>query len=361
MYLTRAQLFGVSPFGTMDAPFCDPDGEPRMVTVVHGAGGVGKTALLRVISSTRPGHAVALLGRAMPGATAPAQAMCHWHLGDDDAERPHPLVISTPNMRPHGDEESSLLQRREQSMFDKQAKERGGFVFEVIPASRWYSPQAVSLHAPLRTVAHYDVKASSNFDDAARSESTRDTKLAIAYAEVSSAVAPKTQKDRNRLRETSSRPWDTRLLGNAMRDTIGAVLDLVDHAYEGVDPVSLEPSFITPEGDVCIFDRLPHHVRHLLTIASAPIRTLWAAYPGQDPRTSPGVVAIDELDLHQPPGVARELITTLREALPRVQWIATTSSDEVAASVDASALLSLRRLPDDATVALFEGRSARLH
>jgi hypothetical protein len=361
MYLTRAQLFGVSPFGTLDVPFCDADGEPRMVTVVHGAGGVGKTTLLRVLSSTRPGHAVALLGRAMTGAKAPAQAMCHWHLGDDDPERPHPLVVCTPNMRPHGDEESSLLQRREQAMFDKQAKERGGFVFTVIPAGRWYSPQAVSLHAPLRTAAHYDVKASSTFDDASRSESTRDTKLAIAYAVVSAAVAPKTQRERNRLRETSTRPWDTRLLGNAMRDTIGAVLDLVGYQFDGVDPVSLEPSFTTPSGNISIFDRLPTHVRHLLSIAAMPVRTLWAAYPGQDPRMSPGVVAIDALDLHQPPEVASELLSTLRAALPRVQWIATTASAEVAAAVDAAALLSLRRLPEEDTVELFEGVSGQLH
>ena len=116
MYLTRAQLFGVTPFDTLDVPFCDVDGEPRMVTVIHGAGGVGKTTLLRVLSSTRPGHAVALLGRSMPGATAPAQAMCHWQLGEDDPQRPHPLVVCTPNMRTRGpDEETSALQRREQA------------------------------------------------------------------------------------------------------------------------------------------------------------------------------------------------------------------------------------------------------
>ena len=264
-------------------------------------------------------------------------------------------------MRPHGDEEGSLLRRREQSLFDKRAKERGGFVFCVLPASRWFSPQAVSLHAPLRTVAHYDVKASSNFDDASRCESTRDTKLALAYAEFSAAMAPKTQRERNRLRETSSRPWDTRLLGHAMRDTVGAVLDLVGYGYDGVDPVSLEPSFTTPSGNVCIFDRLPNHVRHLLTIAAMPIRTLWAAYPGQDPRTSAGVVAIDELDLHQPADVAADLVSTLRETLPRVQWIFTTNSPEVAASVDASAVLALRRLPEQDSVELFAGRSAQLH
>lgn len=363
MYLTRAQLLGVSPFGTLDVPFCDIDGEPRMVTVVHGAGGVGKTTLLRVLSSTRPGHAAPLLGRSMPGATTPAQAMCHWQLGDDDPERPHPLLVCTPNMRSRGadDDDDAALQRKEQTMFDKQAKERGGFVFTVIPSARWYSPQAVSLHAPLRTVAHYDVKTSSTFDDAARSESTRDTKLAIAYAEVSSALAPSTQRERNRLRESSTRPWDTRLLGNAMRDAIGAVLDLVGYTYDGVDPVSLEPSFTTPAGSICIFDRLPNHVRHLLTIATIPVRTLWAAYPGQDPRTSAGVVAIDEVDLHQPPEVARELMSTLRATLPRVQWIVTTANAELAAATDAEALLSLRRMPEEETVALFEGATAQLH
>lgn len=361
MYLTRAELIGVSPFGSIDVPFCDVDGEPRMATVVHGGGGTGKTTLLRVLASTRPGHTIALLGRAMPGATVSAQAMCHWQLGDDEPERPHPLVVCTPNMRSHGDDDAALLRRREQALFDKRAKDQGGFVFSVVPAGRWFSPQAVSLHAPLRTVAHYDVKATSSFDDASRCESTRDTKLALAYAEVSAAMAPKTQRDRNRLRETSARPWDTRLLGNAMRDVVGGVLDLVGYGYEGVDPVSLEPSFTTPAGGVCIFDRLPNHVRHLLAIASMPVRTLWAAYPGQDPRTASGVVAIDEVALHQPPDVAGEIVGTLRETLPRVQWIFTTSSPDVASSVDASAVLALRRLPEQESVELFAGRAAQLH
>ncbi len=361
MYLTRAELFGVTPFGTMELSFCDPDGEPRMVTVVHGGGGVGKTTLLRVLAATRPGHAVALLGRSMPAASSPAHAMCHWSLGDDEPERPHPLVVCTPNVRPHGDEEASLLRRREQSLFDKRAKDKGGFVFAAVPAARWFSPQAVSLHAPLRTVAHYDVKATVNFDDASRCESTRDTKLALAYAAVSASLAPKTQKERNRLRETSTRPWDTRLLGNAMREIVGAALDLTGYTYEGVDPVSLEPSFVTPAGSVCIFDRLPHGIRHLIAIAVLPVRTLWAAYPGQDPRTAQGVIAVDELELHQSSEVAAGLIAALREALPRVQWVFTTSSAEVAASVDASAVLALRRMPEHGNVELFAGPSAQLH
>src|SRR5688500_11455386 len=130
MYLSHAELFGVAPFGHITFPFRGADAEPRMVTVVHGAGGVGKTALLQILSCTRPGHATALLGRNMPDAVAPAHAVCEWVLDDDDRQRPHPLTIVTPNVPPPREEdEASLLRRREQALFDRRAKERGGFVF----------------------------------------------------------------------------------------------------------------------------------------------------------------------------------------------------------------------------------------
>jgi hypothetical protein len=50
MYLSHAELFGVAPFGHIAFPFRGADAEPRMVTVVHGTGGVGKTALLQILS-----------------------------------------------------------------------------------------------------------------------------------------------------------------------------------------------------------------------------------------------------------------------------------------------------------------------
>jgi predicted ATP-binding protein involved in virulence len=96
-------------------------------------------------------------------------------------------------------------------------------------------------------------------------------------------------------------------------------------------------------------------------MAALTVRTLWAAYPGNDPRTSEGVVAIDDVDLYQDMAVQEKIATVLRTALPRVQWLLTTSSPIVASSCDAREILTLRRLPGDERVELFRDEQARTH
>jgi hypothetical protein len=332
-----------------------------MVTVVHGGGGVGKTALLQVLATTRPGHAAALLHRGVPKGAPQPHAICEWSLGADDESRPHPLVVTTPNARAPGNDESSLLHRREQALFDRMAKERGGFVFLTLSGARWFSKQPVALHAPRRTVANYDVRSTANFDDAAHSDLTRDTKQALAYAGISSSLAPSDQRSRVRWRERSGNDTDTRLLGRAMHELVDAMARLSGFRYEGIDPVSLEPTFSTPGDTLLTFERLPKRARHLVAFAALPIRTLWAAYPGRDPRMAEGVVAIDEVDLHQDEAVAERIVGTLRAGLPHVQWIVTTTSAAVAASVEDHEVLALRRLPEDEAVELFLGQQARTH
>lgn len=157
MYLVDAELWGIAPFGHIELSFGGVDDEPRMVTVVLGTGGVGKTALLYSLATTRPGHAVVPTGRTSIGPEVPAHALCRWVLGDDDPTRPHPLAVSTPNLRPPEEpEHTAVMRRREQALFDKQARANGGFVFLTISSARWFSRQAVTLTAPLRTVARYD-------------------------------------------------------------------------------------------------------------------------------------------------------------------------------------------------------------
>lgn len=360
VYLLGAHVVAMAPFGECEFPFRTSEGEPRLVTVVHGGGGVGKTSLLQVLAHARPGHAAVLLGRTMPGSEVPAHAVCEWALGDDDPERPHPLTVMTPNVR-LADDDAAALRRREQALFDRHAKERGGFVFLSISAARWFSRQPVSLHAPARTVTNYDVRATASFDDAAHSDLTRETKQALAYAGISAALAPSTQRERNALRDRPGKNVDTRLLGSAMHETVLALVRLANFGYQGIDPITLEPTFITPGGRRTLFERLPTRVRHLVALAALPVRTLWAAYPGKDPRTSEGVVAIDEIDLHLDDAVAERIVSVLRHALPRVQWIVTTSSTVVAGSVDSREVLALRRLPEEEHVELFLGAQARTH
>ncbi len=355
MYLLRAQLEQVPPFGTIELPFADEDGRARPLTVVHGAGGVGKTVLLAVLGATRPGNATVLFGGSQ--GTVPI-ATCEWQLGHDDPERPHPLVIATPVQPRAGEDELAAMRRREQALFERRAKD-GGFVFLTFPTIRWFSRQPVAIHAPTRTVAHYDVRSTVNLDDAQRADLTRDTKTALVYAAVASALTPTVQRERNAQRERS--PLDMRLFGAAMREVVDSIVQLAGFSYVGVDPISLEPVFESAGNRRVPFDGLPTRGRHLVAIAALSVRTLWAAYPGTDPRVSEAVIAVDDIDLYQDAHVQERIAGALRLALPAVQWILTTSSPIVAGACAAHEILTLRRLPDDERVELFVDAQAQTH
>jgi hypothetical protein len=349
MQLARARLVGIPPFSDTCFPFCEDDGRPRPVTVVHGGGGMGKTTLLSAIVGTRPGNAVPR--PRISTEDPPPHAICEWALGDDDPGRPHPLRVISPNVKLRADDDEDVaLQRREQALFDQRAK-IGGFVCVAISATRWFSRQPLALNAPARTLARHDIRSMAVLDDTNRSDLGRETKQALAYAAISSSLAD--EED-----ETGA---DQRMLGDAMLHAVNELVRPAGLSYVGLDARSLEPTFVSPTGSVVPFDGLPTRARHLVAFAALPTRALWAAYPGSDPREAEGVVVIDEVDLRQDPGIQASLVAMLRAALPRVQWIVTTTSPTIAASCDAREVLALRKLPDEEGIELFVGDQALTH
>jgi hypothetical protein len=354
MYLLRAELHGIGPFDHLTLSFTDEHDQPRRLSVIHGGGGVGKTSLLSAIASSRPGHATVQQPRpdqvrASDGAPV-AWAAADWLLGQDDPERPHPLRVASPNVKLGGPDDQELTRRREQALFDRVAAE-GGFAFLSIAATRWFSRQPIGISAPSRGVARYDVKQPAGLDDASRSDLSRDTKQALAYAEIGSALADK-------------RPPDAELrldaLGPAMLKVVSSLVSLTGFGYLGLDALSWEPMFRAADGSRIAFDALPTRSRHLVAFGALTVRTLWAAYPDRDPRLAEGVVLIDEVDLHQDAAVAVRLPAALREALPSVQWIITTSSPLLAAGAAAGEVLALRA-GSEGRVELHAGPSATTH
>ena len=242
------------------------------------------------------------------------------------------------------------MRRREQALFERVASD-GGFAFLFIPSTRWFSRQPLALSAPARSVARYDVRASSGgVDDATRSDLSRETKQALAYAAISAALAERG--------EQSKRRFD--LLDLAMHSAVDTLLKLSGFHYRGLDPLSFEPLFVG-QGRSVTFDALPTRARHLLAFAALSVRTLWAAYPERDPRESEGVIAIDDIDLHQDTQLQQSLCGALREALPEAQWILTGASPALAGAVDARSVLALRQLPEADGVRVFAGDQARTH
>jgi hypothetical protein len=342
--LCSLRIVGLPPFCDVEIPFSDESCTPRTVTVHFGGGGVGKTTVLGAIANTRPGYAVALPGQG----SQPPFVVTDWSLGIDDPTRPHILRVATPSAKLEADEQLEMVRRREQAHFDRVAKD-GGYVFIAIPSTRWFSRQPIAMAAPGKTVARYDVRAPVALDDASRTDVARETKQSLAYAAITAALS----RDRGGTAYVR--------LGDAMTRTVDTLVALTGFSYVGLDAGGLEPLFRSEDGQVLPFDALPTRARHLVAFGALTVRALWGAYPMRDPLEAEAVVGIDEIELQQDSAMLGSLLDCLRNTLPRVQWIVTTTSPAVAASAAEREVFALRRLPRAPEVQLFSGAEARVH
>jgi hypothetical protein len=321
---------------------------PRPLTVLFGGDGTGKTTILSAIALTRPGHALPPLphGREPRGDGEPAWASTAWILGEDDPERPHPLVVASPSAVLEGETpDGASARRREQAIFDRRAQTEGGFVFVAFSGARWFSRAANLLSVPERSIVRYDVRAPVSFDDPTRADLARETKQVLAYAAVARALAG------NRAEYTHLRHFDV-----ALREVVDVLLEPFGCAYAGTSPTTLEPEARDDRGRIVPFDALPRPARHLVAFGALTLRALFAAYPGSDdPREREGVVAVDDVEAQQDPAMLRTLPSLLRRALPNVQWILTTASTQLAMACTEGEVIALRRSGPAGSVEIGEG------
>jgi hypothetical protein len=332
-----ADLAEVEPGAEREASA--PPGPPRPVTVLFGADGTGKTSLLSALALTRPGHALpplpGSLREARVAGEAPPHVATEWLLGEDDPERPHPLVVASPSAILRGETaEQASIRRREQALFDRRAQTDGGHVFISFSGARWFSRVPNMLSVPERSILRYDVRQpNATFDDPTRADLTRDTKQVLAYATVASAVAA------GRAEFDHLARFDA-----ALREVVDVVLEPFDLTHAGVSPTSLEPQFRSGRGGIVSFDAIPRAARHLVAFVALPLRALFAAYPGSEsPREREGVVTVDDVESQQDPAVLRALVPLLRRALPNVQWLLTTASTQLALACESGDVVALRR------------------
>lgn len=341
MRLAAVRLHNVGPFADTSLGLLEPRDDddapvvPRPVTVVFGGGGTGKTTLLSAIATTRPGHALPPLvpGRPPPTPEQPSWVRTDWLLGEDDPERPHALVVTSPSAVLEGETaDAAAVRRREQALFDRRAQTDGGHVFVAFSGARWFSRTASLLTTPDRTLLRWDVRQAASFDDPTRADLTRETKQILAYAGIARALAGGRAEHEHLAR------FDA-----ALREVVDVLLEPFDARYEGVSPTTLEPELRGQGGRILGFESLPRAAKHLVAIGVVSARALFAGYPGaEDPRDAEGVVGVDDAETQQDPAFLRHLVPLLRRALPNVQWILTTSSPHLALACEAREVLALR-------------------
>jgi len=345
--LAQIRLSGSTAQEDLLLPLTDERGAPRRLVVLFGAEGVGKTAILTAIASTRPGHSVVQTAR--PG-VAPVFAVADWSLGDDDPKRPHPLRVLNPNARLEVERDDEVLaRRREQALFDRRATE-GGFAFITFSGARWFSRAPVLLTTPTRTLLRHDVRAPSSFDDATHADLTRETKQVLSYAGIAAALA----------RASGAEPGRFEAFESALHGVLSALLEGTGITFTGIDPARLEPMF-DAAGRLTDLDDLPRRARHRVAFGALALRALSAAYPDRDPREAEGVILLDDLEVQQDLASQGALPSLLRRALPRAQWIVTTSSPAVVAGCDAGAVMALRRMTEAGPVEVHQGAGAVMH
>lgn len=345
--LERLQVFGVGDFLDLDVSLVDEVGEVRRWVVFHGEGGTGKTTLASVLGATRPGRCTPM-GKHTE--ESPCYAAAEWRLGAEDPSRPHCLRVISPNAPRSGD--GAALQRKEQAVYERRALTGGGFAFVDLPADRLYGRGAWALSDPVRTVLRYDVRATSSSDTTSRLDLARQIKQTLAYASISAALVG----DRK-----GGDEGDPRRLETALGSVVELILGVTDYSFAGLNARSLEPTFIAPSGRRVPFDRLPSFAKDLLGMVVLPLRALWAAHPGVDPREAEGVVVVDDPERRLPTRVCEELPALLPAALAGVQWVMLTASSSIAASSPRGTVFALRRTGDAEAVQLFRDELALTH
>lgn len=369
MFLDRLVLTHAGPFEHLDldlrggasslgggqqVPWPLADASRGRVCVLHGAGGTGKSLLLGAVCSTRPGHVQRLMGgTSQPGAVV----QCHWSLGQEEPNRPHPLVVTSGPSAQLQTLDAGL--RREQGLYDRKAS-AGGFALVMIPAHRRFGQSPIYLADPARTLQGYEPRAGSSWLDPARADLTRSVKQILSYASFGAAMS-RVERQGGQGSAAADGSVAIELLDQVLRSALDRLLVEQALTYVGASAATFEPMFRSSHGSLLLFDQLPQQARHLIAPVVLAMHHFWTSANGADPRAVQGVIVMDDAELHLSEATQEFVLVRYREILPQAQWLVGTTSWRIAASVRSGEVVALRQQMQTGTVDPYQGRLSLTH
>ena len=316
-----------------------------------GSAGTGKSSLLFSLASTRPGHAIVLSRPGAPKLDETPGAITEWLTGEDEPARPHALTVATPGaVLDRESDEGMQKRRREQTIFERRATE-GGFSFSAFPGCRWFSRSPIVLTSPERALG--SLRCSSHTvirrRHAQRSHA-RDQQI-LSGAALGAAVAAKMGQD-DRIhapRRRAARGGDRARRPSRLMPMSGSMRRLSSPSSRARAGAPLPSTSCR---------RAPGTLRHSPRCRcgrSTPLTRRAIRSPTKEWWSST-MSSCTKMQRR-----SDRLAPALRRALPRVQWVVTTSSPNVALGCEPHEIIALRRLEASGAVELHTGSMALVH
>jgi predicted ATP-binding protein involved in virulence len=152
------------------------------------------------------------------------------------------------------------------------------------------------------------------------------------------------QELRERLQVRNDRGFELPDL-KAVRSALVHCLDNVDQVFFSDNPPSLKFRQNSPSHETRILnlEQLSDGYRNLLALVLDFARRLAQAHPNWDnPLDAPGILLIDEIELHLHPQWQQRVIPNLRTVFPNTQLIVTTHSPQVLTTVESEHIAILK-------------------
>ena len=368
MYLESLQLENIKCFKDLEINFMEARGKPRLMTVVLGDNGVGKSTLLQAIAITLGGKKITdllagRLGNWVRKENKQGEIHAVIRPGDSDTGAPKRRRLEVSYLAT-GDQPVTL----NDIFYDKLTiSAKQGDDLQVLNRTAYSEASKGWLacgYGPFRRLTD---RAQSSFYFVSDTRDTKAARFASLFGDDDgliqledwlieldrrSLLAKREGRDTFHSRLFNQLAWTLlhMLPEEGPRSIIGGANDL--------QAADLAPEYVRTtedQGVVCLdafgnwvpISQLSDGYQGTMAWVGDLVSRLSRAFPeAENLFEQQGVVLIDEIDVHLHPSWQRKILSQLRQRFPKIQFVVTTHSPLVAAGAEEGELIVLKRQGD---------------